>query len=225
MGGATALIHAAREGHIDVVQVLLAAGVTTDERDERGHTALMMAAFDGHTTMVQALLAAGASTRVRSEESGLTPLIAGALSGEADVVEVLLAAGAEPEMGLESPVTRDMLMSAGARAGEHRRRARPGGRAPDGVLEGQEGGRLVEQTAVSSPKTTPSDIEVSALAVLVAEIAGSDGRDERVHLAAALKKHYRELTRGAVRSPVRDGRSAADGVGTRRNRAGSGRGA
>ena len=58
--GDTALIKAAREGHLNVVDVLLEAGAQLDVANKFGHTPLMYAAVEGHLNVVEACLRAGA---------------------------------------------------------------------------------------------------------------------------------------------------------------------
>lgn len=65
--GPTPLATAARFGHIDAVDVLLALGASVDGRSARGQTALLQAvAADQPPELILALLEAGADTEVRS---------------------------------------------------------------------------------------------------------------------------------------------------------------
>ena len=60
--GATALIHAAAEGHVEILQMLIDAKANLDLKDKDGFTALMRAAERGRMNMVQMLIDAGART-------------------------------------------------------------------------------------------------------------------------------------------------------------------
>lgn len=91
--GAHALDLAAQNGHLRVLERLLAHDPCLLERPGReGRTALCAAAGGGHQSVVRALLAAGASPRRRSE-SGVHALEAAAAAGHASVVELLLQDG------------------------------------------------------------------------------------------------------------------------------------
>ena len=59
--GSTALMIAAREGHLDIVTKLIEAGATVDQADKFGWTALMFAAENGHLNVVTKLIEAGAT--------------------------------------------------------------------------------------------------------------------------------------------------------------------
>lgn len=59
--GATPLIEAARNGHDDVVGVLLVARADVKAKDNQGKTALMYASEGGHSETVELLKQAGAA--------------------------------------------------------------------------------------------------------------------------------------------------------------------
>ena len=92
--GQTALMHAARYGHVPVVALLLAAGAAVDQAKADGATALSLAAMNGHTAVVEALLAAGAEVD-KADADGRTALLWAADGGHAAAVSMLLAPGAE----------------------------------------------------------------------------------------------------------------------------------
>ena len=71
-GGALQL--AAREGHVDVMELLLEAGGSVDLRDDTASTPLMTAAVHDRVAAVQLLLKAGADVNARAE-AGKTPLL------------------------------------------------------------------------------------------------------------------------------------------------------
>ncbi|MCU1438913.1 MAG: Ankyrin, partial [Naasia sp.] len=99
--GTTALLGAAGSGNVAIVQMLLQAGATVENRAESdGVNALMVAAMAGHTAVVQALLAANARLDITLEDdqptlNGWTTLILVADKGHAGVVQALLQAGAQ----------------------------------------------------------------------------------------------------------------------------------
>lgn len=88
--GADALRWAAQYGHLEVVQVLLAAGVQINEQDA-GARALERAADFGKFHVVRFLLAAGVN--VKDSDSGSTALVGAASYGQLDVLQSLLAVG------------------------------------------------------------------------------------------------------------------------------------
>ena len=101
--GLTALMHAAKHGHLECVHNLIfrtrrvlrrstrAPETTLDLRDERGRTALAHAVEHERTGVVKALLDAGANVHAAGEE---TPLASAALKGNVPIVVALLGAGA-----------------------------------------------------------------------------------------------------------------------------------
>lgn len=68
--GQTALILAARNGHLEVVEALLKAGADPDHATADGRTALIMAAEGGHATVVESLLRAGADPNLATVSMG-----------------------------------------------------------------------------------------------------------------------------------------------------------
>ena len=94
--GLTALIAAARGGHIDTVRLLLARGASPDrEAGVNNWTPLMHAIHKAQIGSVRALLEGGATANARSG-SGLTALIMAAGYGYTGIVQTLLDAGADP---------------------------------------------------------------------------------------------------------------------------------
>jgi ankyrin repeat protein len=94
--GQTALMGAARNGHVKTVLVLLAAGAAGAAVDVKLHathwTALLLAAFYGHAEVVKALLAHGADPKVTDSE-GKTALTWARIKGHRQVVVVFEEAG------------------------------------------------------------------------------------------------------------------------------------
>jgi ankyrin repeat protein len=95
--GLTPMIWAARNGRLDAVRQLAAAGADPDRRDEavNGWTPLLHAVHKDQAGAVRALLAAGAAVD-RPNPKGLTPLMLAAAQGNAETTAALLAAGADP---------------------------------------------------------------------------------------------------------------------------------
>ena len=118
MGGMTALLHAARQGHMVAVGALLDAGGDIDQASADGTTPLFIAALNGHFDLVMELLEAGADPNLANDAGG-APLFAtinqqwipktGYAQPNAhlqqntthlEVMEALLRAGADPNMRL-----------------------------------------------------------------------------------------------------------------------------
>ncbi|MGY4154841.1 hypothetical protein ACVINW_000683 [Bradyrhizobium sp. USDA 4461] len=92
--GAKPLSHAARSGHLDMVDLLLARGAPVDARNLAGSTALYLAAERGHVAIVQRLIDRGADVNLTGR-SGASPIAAAAYAGRDMVVRLLLAHGAD----------------------------------------------------------------------------------------------------------------------------------
>ena len=99
--GAKPLSHAARFGHLDIVDLLLARGAPVDARNLAGATALYAAAERGHTGIVQRLIDRGADVNLTGR-SGISPVAAAAYAGFDTIVEVLLAHGADEHVADET---------------------------------------------------------------------------------------------------------------------------
>jgi ankyrin repeat protein len=91
----SALHRAARAGHGQVVELLLAAGANANARDYGGSTPLHLAARGGHLDCVQALLAHDAKASPMNE-AGDTPLHEAARGGRQEAARLLLDHGADP---------------------------------------------------------------------------------------------------------------------------------
>ena len=83
------LISASRNGHKDVVSMLLQAGAQVDAKDTYGWTALMWASSrNGYKDIVSMLLQAGAQVDAKDND-GWTALMLASRNGYKDVVKVL----------------------------------------------------------------------------------------------------------------------------------------
>ena len=92
--GARPLSHAARSGHLEMLDLLLARGAPIDARDLNGATALYYAAERGHGPIVQRLIERGADVKLTGK-SGVSPVAAAAYAGRDSIVAMLLAHGAD----------------------------------------------------------------------------------------------------------------------------------
>ena len=93
--GWTPIIYAAKEGHEELVKLLLDdAGVDPNPLRPQTHTALRGAALGGHLPCVKALVDRGAD--VNAPSGGLrTPLMGAAMIGHMEMCTYLLAHGAD----------------------------------------------------------------------------------------------------------------------------------
>jgi ankyrin repeat protein len=92
--GARPLSHAARSGHLEMLDLLLARGAPIDARDLNGATALYYAAERGHHSIVQRLIERGADVKLTGK-SGVSAVAAAAYAGRDSIVALLLAHGAD----------------------------------------------------------------------------------------------------------------------------------
>jgi ankyrin repeat protein len=92
--GARPLSHAAKSGHLEMVDLLLARGAPINARNLAGATALYFAAEGGHTSVAQRLIERGADVKLAGR-SGVSPIAAAAYAGNDAIVEALLARGAD----------------------------------------------------------------------------------------------------------------------------------
>ena len=93
VGGATPLMHATIQGHLDAARVLLDKGAQVNGRDRGGITPAMLAVIYDRPDALRLLLARGADVNVRSG-SGWTALTFAAWKGDPDLVRTLLDHGA-----------------------------------------------------------------------------------------------------------------------------------
>eukprot|EP00051_Salpingoeca_urceolata_P001034 m.38147 g.38147 ORF g.38147 m.38147 type:complete len:274 (+) comp11153_c0_seq2:138-959(+) len=91
--GNAALHWAAHFGRVDILETLLDAGASLDQRNVAGNTPLHVACWEGRSGVVTTLLARGASPAVCNDE-GYMPLHDAATQGHTDIIQQLLRAGA-----------------------------------------------------------------------------------------------------------------------------------
>lgn len=100
--GCTALIDAAKKGHIEIVEHLVAQGANVDIQDKEGETALMIAARQANLRLVQVLLNAGANPNLRTNALRRTALMLSArciwLPDSREIIQELINAGADPSI-------------------------------------------------------------------------------------------------------------------------------
>jgi ankyrin repeat protein len=112
--GARPLSHAARFGHLDVVDLLLARGAPIDARNLAGATALYAASERGHAAVVARLIGHGADVGIAGR-SGISPIAAAAYAGSDATVEILLAHGADARVADETGKPPIVYAAAGGR--------------------------------------------------------------------------------------------------------------
>jgi ankyrin repeat domain-containing protein 50 len=109
--GGSALHRAARNGHDEIVLLLLKGGASLDMKDVGGCTALLLAAASGNGKVLSVLLKARASIEMK-DNTGMTPLLWAAANGHSELVGELLKAGSTIEN--ESKNGRTALLWAAA---------------------------------------------------------------------------------------------------------------
>ena len=90
----SALIAAASNGHIEVVNFLSVMGMNLSIKNKAGWTALMAASSNGHVDVIKRLIRKGADFSIKNNY-GWTALMAAANNGHIDVVKLLLEKGAD----------------------------------------------------------------------------------------------------------------------------------
>ena len=112
----TPLFEAARNGHTDVVRLLLKRGAKPNIAHDFGDTPLLMAAEDGHTEVVKLLLDGGADPNMADEDKDY-PLHRAAREGYKEIVQMLLDQGADPNLTNEGGVCPLLMASYYGRIG------------------------------------------------------------------------------------------------------------
>jgi ankyrin repeat protein len=89
--GETALIWAAENGYLDIVEELLAVpGIEIDKANQKGETALMVAAAKGNLSVVQTLVQKGTVAKMEKAQSAL---FIAAQNGQLPVIQWLVSEG------------------------------------------------------------------------------------------------------------------------------------
>ena len=120
-GGMSALLHAAREGHVESALALLDGGADIDQVSADNTSPLLMAMLNGQFDLAMLLVERGGDPNVAASTDGATPLFAALQTHWApksnypqprahddqqveylDVMRVLLEAGADPDMRLNT---------------------------------------------------------------------------------------------------------------------------
>jgi ankyrin repeat protein len=112
--GARPLSHAAKSGHLQMVDLLLARGAPIDARNLDGATALYFAAEGSHILIAQRLIERGADVNLTGR-SAISPIAAAAYAGNDLIVEALLAHGAYPQTPDDTGKTPLIYAAASAR--------------------------------------------------------------------------------------------------------------
>ncbi|KAJ5610789.1 hypothetical protein N7510_007508 [Penicillium lagena] len=94
VGGSTALIAAAGEGKIDVVEILIGKGADVNLKDNSGRTALIAAASHRNIDMAKMLISEGADVNLK-DNNGTTALIAATSHRNIDMAKLLISEGAD----------------------------------------------------------------------------------------------------------------------------------
>ena len=96
--GWTLLHHAAENGNLECVNLLLEAGAKSDEMPEDGGTPLHLAAWGGYVEIVDKLLDARADKdKIAGIEGEPTPILLAAEAGHVDIVSLLMQVGVDKD--------------------------------------------------------------------------------------------------------------------------------
>ena len=166
MGGMTALLHAARQGHAGAVEALLDAGGDIDQVSADGTTPIFIAALNGHFDLVLALLERGADPNLANHAGG-TPLFA-----TINQQWIPKTGYAQPNVHLQQNATHMEVMEALLRAG-----ADPNARLSKRLWFTQYGGSILSVNMIGATPFWRASYaaDVEAMRLLVAY-----GADHRV---------------------------------------------
>jgi len=160
----TALMHAARSGHPDMIRFLSERGADAAARDVDGWSILHHAAWSADENILRACLDLSPGLVNEADKLGRTPIAIAARRGNGSSVRVLLASGADPTKDDEAG--RTPLMEAA-------------GMGEESVLAA-----LLETTAVDSAHVNASDA-FGRTALAYAATAGEAGAVARLLAAGA----------------------------------------
>lgn len=104
--GATALMYAAKNGHLHIIKALIDAKADLHVTDKIGCTALTWATLYCHPEIINVLTAAGANPNSKAECSDLMRAV---MIGHVETVNALIAAGAKPDVVSRYGLTPLML--------------------------------------------------------------------------------------------------------------------
>jgi ankyrin len=93
---------AAKNGHRDVVALLLEQGAVLNSARQDGVTPLFIAVQEGQPDMVALLLEKGADAKSHARIGGVTLLHVGAFRGDQKIIELLLRHGADKNARMSS---------------------------------------------------------------------------------------------------------------------------
>lgn len=166
MGGMTALLHAARQGHAGAVEALLDAGSDIDQVSADGTTPIFIAALNGHFDLVLALLERGADPNLANHAGG-TPLFA-----TINQQWIPKTGYAQPNVHLQQNATHMEVMEALLRSG-----ADPNARLSKRLWFTQYGGSILSVNMIGATPFWRASYaaDVNAMRLLVAY-----GADHRV---------------------------------------------
>lgn len=92
--GLTAVSHAARLGHTDVLDIMLKYGLDANLADREGHTPLAMSFISKQRAATQVLIRRGADVNTHAADY-ITPLHFAAHQGDIEIVKMLVSYGAQ----------------------------------------------------------------------------------------------------------------------------------
>ena len=87
--GITPLHSAVQNGHLEIVEILIASGGLVNKASNNGNTPLYMASSKGHLEIVKVLIASGGLVN-EANNNGFTPLSVAQMNGHTEIVVFLL---------------------------------------------------------------------------------------------------------------------------------------
>ena len=89
----SSIFWASRQGHVNIVELLLSKGADINDKDDYGLSSILAASVGGHVNVVELLLSRGAVINDKDND-GWSSIIAASFRGHVNVVELLLSKGA-----------------------------------------------------------------------------------------------------------------------------------